>query len=82
MEVKKNRGRPKKEVTLSNAERQAAHRRRMKIERAEQTQKIQSWAEVLGELPLDKLCQFIVTGNGNEASKRRWLEIGRRFGWV
>ena len=81
-ETKKPRGRPTKEVTLSNAERQAAHRLRVATERAEQAQKIQSWAEVLGEQSLEALTLFIVTGNGNEAAKRRWLEIGRRFNWI
>ena len=81
-ETKNPRGRPTKEVTLSNAERQAAHRRRVAADRTEQAQKIQSWAEVLGELPLEELALFIVTGNGNEAAKRRWLEIGRRFTWI
>ena len=82
METKKTRGRPTKEITLSNAERQAAHRRKVAAERAEQAQKINSWAEVLADQPLTELTLFIVTGNGNDAAKRRWLELGRRFGWI
>jgi len=60
-----------KEVTLSNTERQAAHRRRVAAERAEQAKKIQLWAEILGKQSLEELTLFIVTGNGNEAAKRR-----------